>query len=167
MEERGIALGGFMGTGKTTIGRLLAKRLNLDFIDLDDVLAAHFGPIADQFAKDGEEVFRAREAGLIEALADVERVAVIATGGGAWVDPENREALRQIADLVVLTAPLPVLRDRVGSDPGRPLWDSKVEARWQSRQRAYADADLTIDTSEHTPEQAVEAIIQWRLANEE
>lgn len=155
-----------MGVGKTTIGRALAARLELPFLDLDDILAKQFGPIAEQFEKDGEPLFRAREAGLIEALADVEMTAVIATGGGAWVDPENREALRQIADLVVLTAPLDVLRARIGADPSRPLWDNAVEARWQSRQHAYADADLTLDTSELSPEQAVDAIVAWRLENE-
>ena len=84
---------------------------------------------------------------------------MVATGGGAWVDPENRRRLRGCYRLVVLHAPLEVLRARVGDDPSRPLW-AEAEARLADRAQAYADADLAVETSDLTVEDVVSAIVE-------
>jgi len=101
VDRRGVALGGFMGTGKTTVGARLAERLGLPFVDMDAELAERFGELPEQFARDGEQAFRLRESALVSELCDgVPRV--VATGGGAWVSPGNRARLRRHYHAVVL-----------------------------------------------------------------
>lgn len=152
----GYALGGFMGAGKTTIGGRLAARAQLPFIDLDDVLVAQFGPIAEQFARDGEIVFRERERAAVVSLCDgVPRV--LATGGGTWADPANRAALRAAYRTVVIAVPLAVAADRIGTDPTRPAW-AEAAVRYAQRIDAYADAELIVD-GQLDPDVIVEEIL--------
>ncbi len=158
METAGIALGGFMGTGKSTVGALLAERLKLPFVDLDDVLHERFGPIPAQFASEGEGVFRAREHALVLELCDGAR-RVLATGGGVFASRANRLTLRRQYRLVTLRAPLDVLRQRVGSGEGRPNW-AAAEALYEQRQDAYASVDLTLDAT-LSPHQLVEEVVTW------
>jgi len=155
-ERSGVAIGGFMGTGKSTVGRVLASRLGLPFVDMDEVLTRRHGPIESQFAHDGEAVFRAREKGLLVELCEG-AAAVVATGGGAWVDANNRARLRAAMHTVTLDAPLEVLRARVPDGEGRPLW-AAAEALYASRRAAYADAELSIDVSERTSEQVAAVV---------
>lgn len=157
---KGVALAGFMGVGKSTVGRRLAERLDLPFVDLDAVLGARHGPPARQIAEEGEAVFRAREAAALAELVDG-APRVLATGGGAVIDPASRTKLREGYHLVVLEAPLEVLAGRVGQDPSRPLWDGTVAARYAARAAAYADRDLGVDTSRRTPDEVVEEIVTW------
>ncbi len=112
-----IALIGYRGCGKTTVGRRLAEALNWEFLDADDLLEAAAGKsIAAIFADDGERSFRDREATVLEGvLNDSERV--IATGGGVVVRPENRLLLRDSAYVVWLTASAETLWERLQSDP--------------------------------------------------
>lgn len=156
----GVALGGFMGVGKTTVGRLLAAELGLPFVDLDAVLVERYGPIAAQLVGEGEAVFREREGRALEALVDG-TPRVLATGGGAWADPKNREALRRGYQLVVLHAPLAVLRARLAAEElaGRPLWDG-AEERLRARQEAYDDADLRVDAA-RAPALVVAEVVAW------
>lgn len=157
----GVAIGGFMGVGKSTVGRALAQRLGLPFIDSDEVLASRFGPTGLQLREHGEPLFRARERAVIEELA-AGPAAVVATGGGAWVDPGNRAALRRGgARLVVLHAPFDVLAARVGGDPARPLFDEGARTRYEARRAAYADCDLRVDVTGRPPSDIVEEIVQW------
>jgi shikimate kinase len=151
-----------MGTGKSTVGRLLAQELGLAFLDLDVHLVERFGPIAAQFSTEGEAVFRQREA---EAIAQVcvEPALVLATGGGAWMSATNRMLLAQWGDRVVLGASIDTLRQRVGDGVDRPNWDEHVEGRWTRRQAAYADADLFVVTDALSPEHVVRNILQWRV----
>jgi shikimate kinase / 3-dehydroquinate synthase len=115
---RGIALVGFMGAGKTTVGRALAARLGWPFLDLDEILVARFGPIADQVARDGLGSFREREAGLVRELCDG-APRVLAAGGGTFADPASRDALRASYRTIWLDATLPELSTRLG--PGRDV----------------------------------------------
>ncbi len=156
----GVALGGFMGSGKSTVGRILADRLGLVFLDTDAHLAERFGPISLQFEAEGEAVFRARERALVQELV-VGPSRVVATGGGLWVDPINREVLRRAFALVVLEAPLEELRRRVGDDPNRPLWGPRVAELLEARRPHYADADLVLHTAGRAPAGLAEEIEQW------
>jgi shikimate kinase/3-dehydroquinate synthase len=160
LDRGGVALGGFMGTGKTTVGRLIAGALGLPFVDVDEELVRRFGPIAKQFHEVGEAGFRARERAVVAEVARAGR-AVIATGGGAWVDPANREALGRHGARVVLQAPLDVIRARIGQGADRPLASADLEALLASRQEAYADADLQVDTSTRSAAEIAGAIVAW------
>jgi len=155
----GVALGGFMGTGKSAVGAKLASVLGVPFVDMDDVLTSRFGPIIEQFARDGELVFRERERQLVRELADGAH-RVVATGGGVWQCRENREMLARCYRTVVLTAPLAVLRRRIGVDPERPLWDDAVEDRYRARQATYADAQVRVDVSERSVDDVVAVIVE-------
>ncbi len=146
MSRGSVALTGFMGAGKSTIGRALSVRLGVPFVDLDAVIEAAHGPIGEQFARDGEAAFRRREAEALAALCDgVPRV--LALGGGAYVAADNRVTLRPHYLTVFLDAPLDVIEQRVGGQPGRPLWDDAVVERFRARRPMYAMADLTIDAT--------------------
>jgi len=149
-----VVLTGFMGTGKTSIGQRLAARLGRPFVDTDVLIERREGrSIAAIFAADGEAHFRAAERRAIaEAIAVPD--AVIATGGGAIVDPDNLAALRAAAPLVCLTARADVILARThaggavrpllqGDDPARRIADLLTQ-----RAPAYARADLTLDTSD-------------------
>jgi shikimate kinase len=142
---RGLALAGFMGVGKTTVGRRLAMRVGLPFCDLDALLTERFGPIAAQWAEVGEAGFRAREAALVAELCDG-TPRVVALGGGTWVDPKNRARLREHYRAIVLDAPLEVVRQRIGSGEGRPLAGELAE-RYAARREVYQDADLIVDAT--------------------
>lgn len=154
-----LALGGFMGVGKTTVGRSLSARVGLPFVDTDAVITERFGPISEQFAREGEDVFRARERVVVAELRDV-APCVIATGGGLWVDPANRAVLRTYARLVVLHAPIEVIRRRVGDDAARPL-RADLEERLAQRQIAYADAELRVETATRSVDAVVDEILAW------
>lgn len=154
----GVALVGFMGSGKTTVGRLLAQRLGWPLVDLDEVLVARHGPIALQIARDGLGTFRDRERD--EALRwCVAGPRVLATGGGTFVDPVVRQALCTSYHTVHLDAPLDVIGTRVGAGEGRPLWDGDVARRFDTRRPMYAEAAVRIDTSTLRPEDVVDAIL--------
>jgi shikimate kinase len=148
-----------MGTGKSTVGAILADRLRLPFVDSDAELTRRFSAPARQIRDEGEPVLRARERALVQELVGG-TPWVLATGGGLWVDLENRDALRRVARLVVLRAPLATLQARVAGGPDRPLW-AQAEALLARRATAYADADLTVDTEARSPAEVAEAILAW------
>lgn len=155
-----IALGGFMGVGKTTVGQQLALSLNLPFCDMDEELARRHGPIPLQFERDGEATFRARERELVTQLC-ARPPLIVATGGGVWVDQPNRNQLKKAFHMVVLTAPLSILRHRLQDGVGRPLWTGNLNQRYEARRAAYVDADLTIDTGDKRVDEVVEEIQRW------
>jgi len=142
-----VALTGFMGAGKTTVGRALAAAMGAAFLDVDAALVEAHGPIARQFRDDGEAAFREREACLVQAWVDREDSGIVALGGGAWHLPSVQEALWGRAATVFLDVPLDVARARVVRDEERPLWDDSVAARFQARQAGYREADLRVDAS--------------------
>jgi shikimate kinase len=120
LSDRNIILTGFMGVGKSTVGRLLAERLNRRFVDMDDVLVARFGkPIPAIFAEEGEEAFRVAEARLCQELAD-EANLVISTGGGALVNEQSRQAFEATGTVVCLHAAEATILARVAATTDRP-----------------------------------------------
>ena len=149
-----------MGGGKTSVGRALAARLELPFVDSDEVLARRFGPIAVQIADEGEPMFRAREAEVIHALCDGEP-RVLATGGGVFADRALRDVLRARYRLVTLRAPLPVLVGRVCEGSGRPLWGADIGALLDRRTPAYDDVDRVVDVAGLDVDAVVEEVLGW------
>lgn len=146
-----IFLTGFMGTGKSTVGRSLAKRLGLRFVDLDVEIERRAGrTISAIFADAGEERFREMEADALRAVAPCD--AVVATGGGAIVAADNRATMRAAGPIICLTARIEELVRRTAKDSKRPLLvgddvESRVRRLLAARAEAYAEADLQIDTT--------------------
>ena len=141
-----IALSGFMGAGKTTVGERLARSTGRRFVDLDSQIESAFArTVAEIFADLGEPAFRAMEARLLKAALAVDG-RVVALGGGAVLDPESRERLKRCAHWVHLDVPLGELRRRVALSAGdRPLWDERVQERFERRVPLYAEATVRVD----------------------
>lgn len=168
-QTPGLYLVGFMGSGKTTIGRLLADRLGWSFADIDkDIEASQQRTISDIFDSLGEEAFRRMESEALQAR--VRAVArgvptVMALGGGAAAQPENLELIENHGVTIWLSCPFDVVVRRVmQDDPNRPLArDMKsFEELFYARQQAYGRADFRFD-SDDKPETVVEAILKLPL----
>jgi shikimate kinase len=160
-----ITLVGFMGTGKTSAGRRLARRLGWRFVDLDRLIeeAAH-KPIAQIFTEHGEPVFRRLERRFVRRAVQG-RHQVIATGGGAILDPQNRSRLRASGPVICLTAKPRAILARVGRRlAARPLLSraadplARIRALMHERAPAYAKADWTLDTTDLSVEEVVERL---------
>ena len=157
-----IFLVGFMGAGKTTVGRALAERLNYRFRDLDDLIVERTGKSIHQlFSESGEAEFRRLETEAIRTCRDYEKT-VIALGGGAYVASLNRDLLREIGRTVWLDCPLEICLARIEGDKSRPLLATKPEmqALLERRLPAYALADLAIRTEARTPAEIAFEIIR-------
>ena len=155
-----IVLVGFMGCGKTTVGRHLADILGWDFVDLDDEIVARAGkPVAAIFREQGESAFRAFEHAAAIALAG-RRAVVIAAGGGAFVPPPTRAALSADAVTVWLRCALPALLVRIGDGEDRPLAGSRetITALLTEREPIYRLASLVVDTTSVAPADAAREI---------
>ena len=146
-----VVLVGMMGTGKSTVGRRLASRLERPFVDADDELVRRSGlTVREWFAAEGEAGFRRAEADLLADLLSAPGPAVIAAGGGVVVTPANREALAGGALVVWLRADVPFLVSRLNQKDHRPLLDEDPAAALgrlhAERSALYAEvADLVID----------------------
>lgn len=160
-----IVITGFMGTGKTVVGRAVAERLGRWFVDMDAVIEQRARkPIRAIFAEQGEVAFRLMEAELCHELAH-ERNLVIATGGGALVSEANREALGRSSVLICLTAPVDVILERLADADDRPLLAgpdrrSRVEALLAQRAAAYAAIPHHVDTAGKTVDEVAEEVIR-------
>jgi shikimate kinase len=163
-----IILVGFMGTGKSTVGRLVAERLGWRFTDTDQVIEGRAGkPVREIFTQDGEAAFRALEADVCEELR-MWRNTVIATGGGILLAPENRTRLFRAGLVICLSAPAEQIARRLAHDSDRPLLAGadrlqKMQELLGARQAVYALAPYRIETSGMTPFAVSERVIQlWR-----
>lgn len=166
IEARPIFLIGFMGAGKSTIGRLLADRLARPFVDLDEqIVAEAHATIPELFASEGEAGFRAREAELLARMAG-EGAQVVAVGGGAPCHGDNLARMRQAGVVVGLGVSVEEILRRVGSGAGRPLLagaaDPRAEVERLLARRAadYARAHFTVETTGLPPSQVVARILQ-------
>jgi shikimate kinase len=161
-----VVLTGFMATGKTSVGERLAKRLSRPFVDTDRLVERAEGrSIEAIFATDGEAYFRAAERRAIDEALGVGG-AVIATGGGAIVDPQNFAALHSAAPIVCLTARAEILAARARAMGNRPLLAGRdprpqIDRLLAERAPAYARADLIIDTSDRTVDEVVDQIVEY------
>ena len=173
MQPRNIILVGFMASGKTSVGRALAGRTGWTLVDADDVIVARAGkPIHRIFAEDGESAFRELERQVIAGLCAGER-QVIASGGGAFVDPQNRDAMLSGGMVFYLSAsPAEILR-RVraedASGPIRPLLavddpEARIAELLAQRTPAYAQAHHTVETDGLTAVGVVAEVVEGILS---
>lgn len=171
LGNRVIVLVGLMGAGKSTVGRRLAEKLGLSFMDADQEIEAAAGQtIPEIFADHGESYFRDGERKVIARLLD-SGPAVLATGGGAYVNPETRELIRLKGVSVWLKADLPVLMRRVSRRSNRPLLqrsdpETVMRRLIEERYPIYANADITISTRDvaHTAivKDVLRGLVQWQ-----
>lgn len=141
-----VALIGFMGAGKSTLGAALAEALGVPFVDLDARIEATAGPIPDIFARKGEAAFRALEAEALRTALDGPPV-VLACGGGAPCQPGAMDQLLERATVVFLDAPFEALAERLAADTRRPLWGEGARALYARRRPVYERAPLRVDAS--------------------
>jgi shikimate kinase len=159
-EVRRIVLVGFMGSGKSTVGRIVARRLGWGFVDMDERIEERAGRrIADIFRDQGEAAFRAEELAVAKELRTAER-RVVAAGGGAFAQPATREALQEGSFTVYLAGDFATLAARVPADGSRPLAaDREIMRRLLAeREPDYRLADLTVDATE-APESVAGRIV--------
>ena len=162
----GVVLVGFMGSGKSSVGRELARRFGAPFVDVDERIESAAGcRIRDLFAREGEPAFRAREKAALRDALSVNG-CVIATGGGAFADEENRALLRAYGPVVYLEAAVETLLGRLAADLGRPLLrvedrEAVVRALLSRRVPGYRTADLTVRTDGRTVDEVAGQVADW------
>ena len=164
--DRPVVLVGLMGVGKSTVGRRLAARLGLPFVDSDAAIedAAGLSP-AEVFERYGEQDFRDGERRLVARLVDEGDVRVIATGGGAYIDPRTRDLLNERAITVWLDAPVDILAERTGRRDTRAQLrndDPKatLERLANERRAAYEQAHIHVNSGTGAHKDVVEAILR-------
>ncbi len=165
--DRNIILTGFMGTGKSTVGKLVAQKLGRPFVDTDEEIVRQAKQtIPEIFAQKGEPTFRQMERRVCRFLA-AQHGYVIATGGGMLVDDGNRAVMLASGMVVCLQASPETIRQRIQVDQTeRPLLKGDWQALLEKRRSAYETIPHQIDTSDQTPEQIAEKVIQlWQSAS--
>jgi shikimate kinase len=168
-----LALIGFMGTGKSSIGRLVAEQLRFAFIDTDELIENEIGrSIPDIFALQGEAAFRKYERDVVNALS-TRRNTVIATGGGLVADPSNLASLKSHALVVCLWASPETIWERVRSQSHRPLLQTsdpqaRIRELLEQRGPAYRQADVLVHTGFRSAKEAAQQVLhQFHLARKE
>jgi shikimate kinase len=162
-----LVLEGFMGTGKSTVGAILARRLQWDFVDTDEQIEQQAGmPIKEIFSKHGEAGFRVMERdACIEAAS--RQFTVIALGGGALLDADSRSALEESGIVILLTCELNTLLERLEKSARkgeRPMlagnFTERVEHLLHIRGELYGSIPLKVDTTDLTPEEVADRVIE-------
>lgn len=155
MSKQNVVLIGFMGSGKSTIGKKLSRVLNYRLLDTDAMIEERQGKkISEIFAQDGEAAFREAETELLEYLLQKEEHCIIATGGGMPLRPENAEYLHKIGTVILLDASPKTILERLKDDTTRPLLmgdnkEEKVNTLYQERLPKYtAAADCVVHTDD-------------------
>jgi len=162
--DRPLVLVGLMGAGKSCIGRRLAQRLRLPFVDADREIEQAAGcSIPDIFARHGEQAFRDGERRVILRLLESPPF-VLATGGGAFMDPRTRAAIREKAISIWLRADLDLLARRTGRRGDRPLLQvedprAKLAELMATRYPVYAEADITVDSQDGPPDATLDRVM--------
>lgn len=157
-----IVLTGFMAAGKTAVGRKLARRLGREFVDTDRLIEREAGcTIPEIFERCGEKEFRRLERDIVARLAPA-APAVIATGGGTFVDERNRERLRALGVVVCLVTSMDIAVERVKRSRKRPLaagGRAQMEKLFRKRMPAYRQADVLVETDGLSIEQSVARVL--------
>jgi shikimate kinase len=162
-----IILTGFMASGKTVVGKILAAKLNMKYIDVDETIEKNAGyTISDIFKRHGENVFRDLETKAIKCVAMLDHF-VIAVGGGAVMRPENVHELRSNGKLVYLSASPETILKRIGDASTRPLLAKepdklkKIREMLAHREPFYKECDFRVDTTMLKIEQVADKIVEW------
>lgn len=156
---------GFMGAGKSLVGRKLARLLGAEFVDVDDRIEAEAGKTVEEiFSSEGEQAFRERERKAICAAVSVPG-RVIGTGGGAFLDGENRDRLKAYAPVIFLEVSPETALKRLAGDTSRPLLAGKdrrkvVEELMARRRPAYLEADFRVSTENRPPDRVAEEVFR-------
>jgi shikimate kinase len=164
MSKRNIILVGFMGTGKTVTGRVLAERTDLELVDMDSIIEKRAGrPISDIFATDGEAGFRKLERALAHELSQRDGL-IISTGGGIVLDPDNLADFEKTGLVVCLTASPETIFQRLENDTTRPLLSgdkkNQIGELLERRKPLYDAIEHQIDGDRLDPEGRAEAILE-------
>lgn len=167
-----VYLTGFMGSGKSTIGRLLSKKLGVQIVDTDELIMQNVGKnITTIFAEEGEEVFRNYESNVLKELPlkDI----IVSTGGGIVLREENRQYMKNSGLVIHLDCDFQTIVERLQhskiSKDTRPLFQNDIqnlERRYLMRKKLYYDADCIINTNTSI-EHVVESIVEWIVQNGE
>ncbi|MEK6689782.1 MAG: shikimate kinase [Nitrospirota bacterium] len=163
--KKNIVLIGFMGTGKSEVGKELAKMLGYKFIDTDELIEKREGiPVSEIFDKYGETYFRKIESEIIKDVSVMENV-VISTGGGAVIRSENRMNLKRNSITICLTASPEVIYERTKDYDNRPLLKTddtymRIKELLKEREPYYSEADIKIDTTQLEAQKVVETIMK-------
>ena len=166
MPERPLILTGFMGSGKSSVGRVLADQLSCPFVDLDSEIVATSGcSIIDIFSQKGEPAFRSLETLCLAQVLQGGR-SVIATGGGVVISAENRNLMRDSGIVINLNVSLPQVLQRLEGATDRPLFKggdstNHVKSLMEERKQFYADADIRIDTDGKSVEDVAAEILRF------
>jgi shikimate kinase len=158
-----VYLVGFMAAGKTSVGRALARRLDWKFLDIDELIERQeHMTVAEIFARHGEPYFRAAERAVVTDQLQARHV-VVATGGGTFVDPQNRAAIRGDGVSVWLDAPLDRVIARIPADGRRPLAGDRadLERLFEGRRLAYEQAHVRLDAGRAGVDALVEQLVDW------
>ena len=159
MARRGLVIGGFMGTGKTSIGTAVARRLGLPFVDLDQQVEAQAGrSVARIFAEEGEAGFRAREAAVVRSLVEGED-RVIALGGGTLHHGDNARQLAERFPVIVLELAWPEIAARLAGDVTRPL-AADARALWEQRRPGYRAVGIPVDVTGLSVDAACDRVLE-------
>ena len=166
-EIKNIVLIGFMGSGKSTVGKVLAKKMQLSVEDTDKLIEAEEGrSIRDIFAAEGEGFFRDLETGLLQEISQDEKKRILSVGGGTPVRPENRKLIQKCGKVIYLRVRPETVYERVKHDTGRPLLQcddplGKIKEMMAAREDAYTEcADIIVDVDEMSVEMVAEKIIK-------
>lgn len=162
---KNIVLTGFMGTGKTSVGKILSQKLGFVLIDVDaEIEKEQKTTITDIFNRLGEAAFRDIESAMIKKLSSLKKI-IVSTGGGAVLRAENMDALRGSGYIICLTASPETILRRTRTSQHRPLLQvddplKKIGELYNSRKPYYEKADIIIDTDEKNPLQVAEEVIK-------
>jgi shikimate kinase len=165
--KRHVALTGFMASGKSTIGKRLARKMDLAFYDIDDIIVDRHGSIADIFYSQGEPAFRRYEYEVIEDVLDNKPPGIMALGGGAVTHDPTLKLLKKRSYRVFIKVPPEQILGRLRRSPRvRPLLGptpslTKIKELYTQRMPAYAHSDFTVEADDLTSTQIVEQIVDW------
>ncbi len=163
MKTKNIFLVGFMGSGKSTVGKILAQKLNKRFLDIDTLIEEKEGKsIRDIFKTKGEKYFRKKEKEEIEHIVQ-KKGFIVSTGGGLGADIENMEKMKRNGTVIWLDVSLEEILKRCGNDKNRPLLNQPIEnikKLFEKRKDVYSKADIRIIAENKTPEEIAEEILE-------
>ena len=162
-----IILAGMPGCGKSTVARILGKKLNFRVVDTDEMIVEKYGVISEIFEKFGEECFRNFETQVVKEISSCDN-CVISTGGGCLLREENRALFKSCGKIVFLRTEIKTLSERLEGDTSRPLLKGDTKSRLQKLMQERApiyenSADIVIDTDELAPEEVADKITELML----